>query len=260
MNIQLAVYFTLAGIAIGSFLNVCIDRLPSVKSLVSPPSQCDACQHRLGILDLIPILSYLILRGRCRYCSARIPLRILIVEVAAGILFFLAFWRYGLTAQFGVTVFWCCVFLVIIFIDWEKQRILNEITYPAAIIALIILAIHTHVPGANLLPPQSTLINGVISGAVLFGLFLLIILLRPGAMGMGDAKLVALIGLVSGFPLVVFSMLIGAVVGGIVAIILLATKKKGLKDAVPYGTILGIGPIFALIFAPDILNWYLGFF
>ena len=104
------------------------------------------------------------------------------------------------------------------------------------------------------------LINGVISGAVLFVFFLLIILIRPGAMGMGDAKLVALIGLVSGFPLVVFSMIIGVVLGGIVAIILLAAKIKGRKDVIPYGTFLGIGPIIALIFAPGILNWYLGFF
>jgi leader peptidase (prepilin peptidase)/N-methyltransferase len=149
---------------------------------------------------------------------------------------------------------------VIIFIDWETQLILNKITYPAGVIALIILAIHTYVPGANLMVPQATLINGLVSGAVLFVFFLLIILIRPGAMGMGDAKLVALIGLVSGFPLIIISMVIGVVLGGIVAAILLATKKKGRKDVIAYGTFLGIGPIIALIFAPQILNWYLGFF
>jgi leader peptidase (prepilin peptidase)/N-methyltransferase len=260
MSIQLAVYFTLAGVIVGSFLNVCIDRLPSRKSLVSPPSHCDACQHRLGILDLIPVFSHLILRGRCRYCGARIPSRVLLVEVSSGLLFLLAFWQYGLTAQFGVTAFWCCVFLVVIFIDWESQLILNKITYPAAVIAIVILAVHTYVPDANLLPPQATLINGLVSGALLLVFFLLIILLRPGAMGMGDAKLVALIGLVSGFPLVVFSILIGVVLGGIVAIVLLATKKKGRKDVIPYGAFLGIGPILALIFATNIINWYLPFF
>jgi leader peptidase (prepilin peptidase)/N-methyltransferase len=260
MIIQLAVFFTLVGIAIGSFLNVCIDRLPLHKSLVSPPSHCDACGRRLGLLDLVPIFSYLFLRGRCRYCRAHIPIRVLIVEVCAGLFFFLAFWRYGLSAQFGVTVFWCCVFLVIIFIDWERQLILNRITYPAAVIAIVILAVHTYVSGATLLPPQSTLINGLISGAALFVFFVLIILIRPGAMGMGDAKLVALIGFVSGFPLVVFSMMIGIVIGGIVAVILLATGKKKREDVIPYGAFLGIGPIIALIFAPEILNWYLGFF
>jgi leader peptidase (prepilin peptidase)/N-methyltransferase len=260
MSIQLAIYFTLVGFAIGSFLNVCIDRLPARKSLVSPASHCDACQRKLGIIDLIPVLSYLILRGRCRHCGARIPVRVLLVEAITGILFFLAFWRYGLTAQFGVTAFWCCIFLVVIFIDWEQQLILNIITYPAIVIALILLAIHTYVPGANFMPPQATLLNGVISAAVVFVFFMLIVLIRPGAMGMGDAKLVALIGLTSGFPLVVFSMIIGVVLGGIVAVILLAAKIKGRKDVIPYGTFLGIGPIIALIFAPEILNWYLRFF
>lgn len=260
MIIQLVIFFTLIGIAIGSFLNVCIDRLPTRKSLVSPPSHCDACQRRLGLLDLVPILSYLILRGRCRYCGTRIPIRVLLVEFLAGLIFFLAFWRFGLSAQFGVTVFWCCVFLVIIFIDWEHKLILNVITYPAIIIAIAILAIHTYMSGVTLMPPEATLINGLISAAILFVFFFLIVVIRPDAMGMGDAKLVALIGLVSGFPLVVFSMLIGIVIGGIVAIILLATGKKGRKDVISYGTFLGIGPIVALIFAPDILNWYLSFF
>jgi leader peptidase (prepilin peptidase)/N-methyltransferase len=260
MDIQLAVYFTIVGLAVGSFLNVCIDRLPAGKSLVSPSSHCDACGRRLDLLDLVPVFSYLVLRGRCRYCRAHIPFRVFLVELLSGVLFLLAFWRYGLTAQFGVTAFWCCIFLVIIFIDWEHQLILNKITYPAAVIAIIILAIHTYVPGANLLPPSSTLINGLVSGAILFVFFMLIILIRPGAMGMGDAKLVALIGFTSGFPLVVFSMVIGVVIGGIVAIVLLSTKKKGRKDVIPYGTFLGIGPIIALIFATNILSWYLSYF
>src|SRR4030043_391088 len=179
MIIQLVIFFTLIGIAIGSFLNVCIDRLPTRKSLVSPPSHCDACQRRLGLLDLVPILSYLILRGRCRYCKAHIPVRVLLVEVLTGLIFFLAFWRYGLSPQFAITAFWCCVFLVIIFIDWEHKLILNRITYPAAIIALIILAIDSFVPGVNLFAgwtfiPGTSLFSGLISGIALFVFFLLI--------------------------------------------------------------------------------------
>jgi leader peptidase (prepilin peptidase)/N-methyltransferase len=260
MIIQLAILFTLVGIAVGSFLNVCIDRLPSRKSLISPPSHCDACQRQLGLLDLIPVFSYLILGGRCRYCGARIPIRVFIVEFITGILFLLAYWQYGLSAQFGVTAFWCCVFIVIIFIDMEHKLILNIITYPAIVIAIVLLAVHTYVSGVTLMPPEATLINGLISSAVLFAIFYLVILIMPGGMGEGDAKLVALIGLVSGFPLVVFAMMIGIIIGGIVAIILLATRKKGRKDVISYGTFLGIGPIVALIFATHIINWYLGFF
>jgi len=270
MTIQLTILFTLAGIAIGSFLNVCIDRLPLHKSLAYPPSHCDACQRRLTLIDMVPILSYLLLRGRCRYCKAHIPIRVFLVEVITGLIFFLASWRFILSphspeyATFAITVFWCCVFLVIIFIDWEHQLILNKITYPAAVIALIILAIDSFVPGVNLFPgwtfiPHISLYSGLISGVVVLVFFLLIAIIRPGSMGMGDAKLVALIGFVSGFPLVVFSMLIGIVIGGVVAIYLLASKKKGRKDVIPYGTFLGIGPIIALIFAPEILKWYVKF-
>src|SRR4030065_1615713 len=194
MTLQFTVLFTLAGIAIGSFLNVCIDRLPSRKSLVTPPSHCDSCQRRLGLLDNIPIFSYLFLRGHCRYCGARIPVRVLLVEFITGLLFFLAFWRFGLTAQFGITAFWCCVFLVIIFIDWEHKLILNVITYPAIIIAIAILAIHTYMSGVTVMPPEATLINGLISAAILFVFFFLIDVIRPDAMGMRDAKLVALTG------------------------------------------------------------------
>jgi len=262
MTILLTVIFTLLGIAAGSFLNVCIDRLPVRKSLVYPASHCEACQHRLSIKDLVPLFSYLWLRGRCRYCRALIPRRVFLVELLSGILFFLAFWRFGLSIQFALTAFWSCVFLVIIFIDWGHQLILNKVTLPAAIVALVILAIDSFVPGVSLFPgrvffPEPSILSGFSSGVALFIFFLIIIAFKPEAMGMGDAKLVALIGLVSGFPLVIFSALIGIVIGGLVAIYLLAFKKKGRKDVIPYGAFLGIGPIIAILFDYEILNWYL---
>jgi len=261
MTILLTAVFTLLGIAVGSFLNVCIDRLPLRKSLAYPPSHCDSCQHRLSVKDLAPLFSYLWLRGRCRYCRERIPLRVPLVELLSGALFFLAFWQFGLSVQFALTAFWCCVFLMIIFIDWEHQLILNKITYPAAIVALVILAIDSFIPGVNLFPgrlfvPEISILSGVISAVILLLFFLLIVVFRPGSMGMGDAKMVALIGLVSGFPLVIFSMLLGVVIGGVVAIYLLAFKKKGRKDVIPYGAFLGIGPIIAILFDYEILNWY----
>jgi leader peptidase (prepilin peptidase)/N-methyltransferase len=262
--IQTAVFFTIVGLAIGSFLNVCIDRLPARKSLISPPSHCDACRHRLGLLDLVPLFSYLLLRGRCRYCRAHIPIRSPLVEFLTGLLFLAAYWRYGLTVEFAIVAFYCCIFLLVIFIDLEHKLILNVITYPALIIAAVIMAVNSFVPGVNLFPgityiPDNSFFSGLISGAVVMGFFFLVAIIRPGAMGMGDVKLVALIGLVSGFPLVVMAMLFGILPGGIFAIFLLATKKKGRKDVIPYGSFLGIGPIVALLFAEPLLNWYLGF-
>jgi leader peptidase (prepilin peptidase)/N-methyltransferase len=265
MTIFLTVIFTLAGLAIGSFLNVCIDRLPARKSLVTSPSRCDACQKRLTVIDLIPVMSYIWLRGRCRSCGARIPLRVLLVEVLTGLLFFLAFWRFGLSVQFGIAVFWSCIFLVIIFIDWEHQLILNKITYPAAVIALLLLGADSIFPGAGILEnfrmiPQPSILSGLIAGGIAFTFFLIVFLINPRGMGMGDIKLVALIGLVMGIPFSIAALLIGIIVGGIVAIIILALKLKGRKDVIAYGTFLAIGPILMLLWGNEIWTWYQNLF
>ncbi|MCK4862964.1 MAG: prepilin peptidase [Dehalococcoidales bacterium] len=265
MTILLTAVFTLLGIAVGSFLNVCIDRLPLRKSLVYPPSHCDSCQQRLSVKDLIPLFSYLWLRGCCRYCRARIPLRVPLVEVLSGALFFLAFWRFGLSVQFALTAFWCCVFLMIIFIDWEHQLILNKVTYPAAIVALVILAIDTLLPEPGILGnlgflPQPSILSGIIGGAIGFVFFLIVFLINPRGMGMGDVKLAGLIGLVTGLPLIIVGLLTGILLGGLVAVVLLLLRRKGRKDVIPYGTFLAIGPILALLWGNEIFDWYLGFF
>ncbi len=265
MEILLTVIFTLLGLAVGSFLNVVIDRLPAGRSLVVPPSQCDACGHRLSPGDNIPLFGYLWLRGRCRYCGAPIPRRVLWVELLGGILFFLAFWRFGLSAEFAVTAFWCCVFLVIIFIDWEHKLILNKITYPAAVVALIILAIDSLLPPTGLFThrifmPETSILSGVIGGVVGSVFFLVVALIKPEGMGVGDIKLGGLIGLAAGFPLMIFALLIGVFIGGLVAVALLLLKVKGWKDIIPYGTFLAIGPIIALLWGREILTWYIGFF
>ena len=263
MDILLATLFTLFGIAIGSFLNVCIDRLPSGTSLISLPSHCDACQHRLSPLDLIPVFSYLYLRGHCRYCQARIPLRVLLVELLSGVLFLLAFWRFGLSSEFVFTAFWGCIFLIIIFIDWEHKLILNKVTYPAVVVALIILAVDSLLKDSALFSniiflPQPSILSGLIGGAIGFAFFLIVFLINPRGLGMGDIKLAFLIGLVTGFPIVIGALLIGIVLGGVVAVVLLLLKIKGRKDAIPYGTFLGIGPIVTLLWGREILAWYIG--
>lgn len=267
MNTCLTVIFTAVGVAIGSFLNVCIDRLPLRQSLVSPPSHCDACQHRLSPVDLVPLLGYLWLRGRCRYCGARIPLRVPLVELLGGVVFFLSFWYFGLTVQFGITAFWCCIFLVIIFIDWEHKLILNKVTYPMAVLALVILAFDMLSPG-SLLPgglsflplDKPAILSGVIGGAVGFGFFLLVFFITPRGMGMGDVKLAGLIGLVAGWPMAVVALLLGIFIGGLAALVLLSLRLKGRKDVIPYGTFLAIGPIITLFWGMDIFHWYQGLF
>jgi leader peptidase (prepilin peptidase)/N-methyltransferase len=280
MEIPLFVIFTLLGLALGSFLNVLIDRLPVGKSLVRPPSHCDACEHKLSFFDLMPVLSYLILRGRCRYCQAHIPLRVLWVEVGSGLIFFLSYWRFvayppaGFEPnyiQFAITALWCCVFLAIIFIDWEHKLILNRITYPAVLAALVILGIDTISPEWSVLTyikyhwPESgvlniDILNGIIAGAIGFAFFFIIFVINPRGMGMGDIKLAFLIGIVTGFPLVVVALLIGILVGGLAAIVFILLMKKGRKDVIPYGTFLAIGPVVTLLWGNKILDWYLSLF
>jgi leader peptidase (prepilin peptidase)/N-methyltransferase len=267
MDAALTALFTIVGVAVGSFLNVCIDRLPARKSLISPPSHCDACRHRLSLADLVPLLSYLWLRGRCRYCGVRIPLRVPLVELLGGVVFFLSFWYFGLTARFGITAFWCCIFLLVIFIDWEHRLILNKVTYPMALLALVLLAFDTLSPGLLLpgglsfLPlDKPAILSAVIGGAVGFGFFLLVFLIAPRGIGFGDVKLAGLIGLVVGWPVAVVALLLGIFIGGLAAVVLLALRLKGRKDAVPYGTFLAIGPIITLFWGMDILRWYQGLF
>ena len=265
MEIILAIVFAVLGIAIGSFLNVGIDRLPVGKSLVYPPSHCDVCQHPLSPKDLIPVFSYLWLRGRCRYCRAPIPHRSLWVEVLSGFLFALTYWHFGLSVQFAITAFYSCIFLLILFIDWEHKLILNKVTYPAALATLIILAIDFFLPDVGLFGnliflPEPRILSGVIGGTIGFVFFLITWLIYPKGMGFGDIKMAGLIGLVTGFPLVIIALFIGIFIGGLTAIILLLFKIKKRKEAIPFGPFLALGPIATLLWGSDILNWYLGFF
>jgi leader peptidase (prepilin peptidase)/N-methyltransferase len=257
--------FTVLGMVIASFLNVLIDRLPQNASIVSPPSHCPSCQRRLAAKDLIPVFSYLWLRGRCRYCRAPIPRRVLGMEIAIGALLPLLYWHYGLSAALGITAFYCCLFITILVIDWEKGLILNRLVYPSMIVALLFsIFLHGEVSvfalrsSIMLLPPA--IAQAAIGGAVGFGLALLVVVLSRGGMGWGDVKMAALIGLVVGFPLVFFTLIMAAILGGVVAVILLLLKKKRRKETIPFGPSLSVATIVTLIWGAGILSWWLNLF
>ena len=265
MEVILIIVFALLGTAIGSFLNVCIDRLPAGKSLVYPPSHCGACQHHLSAKDLIPVFSYLWLRRHCRFCQSPIPHRLFWVETGSGLLFALTYWYYGLSVEFGVITFYCCLFVVLGVIDLEHKLILNKIVYPAAVLTLVILTIDSLLPSLGLFHhpvfiPGPSILSGVIGGATGFVLLLLPALVYRGGMGWGDIKLAALIGLITGFPLVFVALLLGIVLGGLVGGILLVFKIKKRKEAIPFGPFLSVATIATLLWGSDILGWYLGLF
>lgn len=265
MEVALIVAFALLGAAVGSFLNVCIDRLPAGKSLVYPPSHCESCQHRLSPKDLVPVFSYLWLRRRCRYCQATIPQRPFWVELGTGFLFALTCWYYGLSLQFVATAFYLSLFLVLGVIDLEHQLILNKIVYPAAAAALLI-DIFLPPPGIidlTLPLPLTGAISGVMGGATGFILFLAIYLVtlliyKQEGIGFGDVKLAGLIGLVAGSRLVLVALLMGVILGGFVSMALLLLKIKGRKEAIPFGPFLCLTTIVTLFWGKNILDWYLG--
>lgn len=255
MEILLIIIFAILGLAVGSFLNVCIDRLPQNKSIVFPPSHCEACQHKLAAKDLIPVFSYLRLRGRCRYCQASVPRRLFWVELATGVIFALLAWHYGLSPALGIMAFYACLFISIFVIDLEHGLILNKVVYSSIVVALLLA----------LLPrPWLTqwivtgIANAAIGGAIGFGLFLLIALVSRGGMGWGDVKLAALIGLATGFPLVFLSIIMGAILGGIVAVALVIAKKRKRRQTIPFGPFLAVAAMITLVWGSNIMDWYLG--
>ena len=239
--------FTLLGLFVGSFLNVCIDRLPRGQSIIHPRSHCAVCNRELGTLDLLPIFSYLWLRGRCRYCRARIPLRLPIVEGVTGLLFALLYWKFGLGLELGISLIYVSLLTAIFVIDLENQLVLDKVTYPAMVLAL---AFSFFWPGLGVV---SSLIGGAIG---LAAMALPFIIYRRG-MGLGDVKLGALVGLMTGFPLVFVAILLSWIGGGLVAAILLAFKIKKLKDPIPSATFLATSAMVTLLWGQAIWQWYL---
>ena len=239
--------YALLGIVIGSFLNVCIDRVPERKSIVSPPSHCSQCKHRLSLFELIPIFSYIILRGRCRSCGVKIPLRVLAVELGTGLMFILIWLRFGLSWETILTSIFGSLLIVIGLIDLEHQKIPNILIYPAIGIGLLLI------PLAHLDTPWMFILGGALGFAVLF----LIAVLSPGAMGMGDVKLTIFLGIIVGYPEIVIVLFLAFVSGGLIAGILLACKKIKRKDTLAFGPYLALAGLITMLYGDQILSWWI---
>ncbi len=255
------VLLTLAGALVGSFLNVCIDRLPARESVVTPPSHCPACKRRLSPVELIPVVSYLALRGRCRSCGAAIPRRVLVVEILTALLFGWLGLTMGAASGLAVGIFYTCVLTVIFFIDLEHRLVLNRVTFPAMAIALLLAGART-LPGDPMALGDAvpTLLRSLAGGAVGFVVLFLPAWLTRGGIGLGDVKLGALMGLALGLPAVLAGLFLGFLAGGVGAIVLLATGLRGRRDAVPYAPFLATGAWLALLYGNQIMAWYLARF
>jgi len=243
----LAWFYGFLGVCIGSFLNVCIDRLPEGGSVLSPPSRCSNCNRRLSVLELIPILSYIILRGRCKECGEKIPARVLAVEVGTGVILILIWLRFGQSWQTYLYSMYCLLLVVVGVIDLEHQKIFNYLIYPAIGVGFILI------PIIHLSTPWMYLAGGLMG----FGVLFLIAVLAPGAMGMGDVKLSIFLGLILGFPGIVVALFIAFVSGGFVAGVLLALKKIKRKDPIAFGPYLALAGVITLLYGNQIIEWWL---
>ena len=256
MSAVITVIAVAIGLAVGSFLNVCIDRLPKKDSLVSGRSHCDSCGRELRPAELVPVLSYVVLKGRCRTCGARIPARVVLVEAATGALFGVLVAVYGVTSAAVVLAIYGCILLVVFVIDLDHKLILNAVVYPSIILALAVAAI-VPPPWLGSIGPIP-LVSAILGAVTGFGLLFVIALVARGGMGWGDVKFAAFMGAATGFPLVIVALFVGIVVGGLAGILLLVTGKKGRKQGIPFGPFLAIGTMAAMLWGPQMLAWYLG--
>jgi len=262
MEIVLIILFAILGLVVGSFLNVCIDRLPQNKSIAYPPSHCEACQHKLAAKDLIPVFSYIRLRGHCRYCQVSIPRKLMWVELATAVIFAFLYWwcvifskpELGIVA-FGVLALYACLFIIIFVIDLEHGLILNKVVYPGMVVALL-LALYPWPWFSESIGMRVA--YAALGGAAGFAIFLLIAIVSRGGMGWGDVKLAALMGLATGFPLVFLAIIMAAILGGMVAVALMIAKKRTRRQTIPFGPFLALAAMVTLLWGSNILNWYLG--
>ncbi len=216
-------------------------------SLVYPPSHCEACGSKLALGELFPVLSYILLRGKCNHCSARIPARVPIVELSMGLLFVFLFFSYGLEVRLLAYIFYLSLFTLIFVIDLDRQIIPNILLYPSIPIAFVLSVFLLNVGWASSL-----------TGGGLAFLFLLIpYLVSKGGMGGGDVKLAGLIGLALGFPDVLAALFLAIISGGIFATILLLLRIKGRKSAIPFGPFLSLSAFVSLIWGQELIRYYL---
>jgi leader peptidase (prepilin peptidase)/N-methyltransferase len=237
------------GAVLGSFANVVIYRLPRGDSIVVPGSRCPNCQTPIRPWDNIPLISYLILRGRCRACGAPIAARYPMVEGLMAVLTIAVRARFVEPAAFLGTLLFVFLLLAITFIDLDHQIIPHWLSQPGIVAGLILAGLqHRLVPAA---------LAGLGAAGFILAIYLAsLLLLRREGMGLGDVWLAALMGVFLGWPAIASALFLGILVGGVVALLLLALGLRGRKDAIPFGPALAAGAVGGLFWGEAIARWY----
>jgi leader peptidase (prepilin peptidase) / N-methyltransferase len=262
----------LFGLVVGSFLNVCIARLPEERSIVSPPSHCPRCRTPIRWHDNIPVMSFLLLRGACRSCGLPISWRYPLVEVLNGLLWLWAVREFGASGEALLAMAVCSALLVITFIDLDHQIIPDVITLPGMAIGLaaaplFMTALAQPVPFARHLPatgPYLTALLNSVVGLLAGGMPLLFIgwlwqrLRGIEAMGGGDIKLMGMVGSFLGWQGALLTILVGAFAGSAVGLALIALKKHKADQHIPFGPFLALGALITLFRGYELREWYFG--
>jgi leader peptidase (prepilin peptidase) / N-methyltransferase len=247
-TVWLAVIFTLAGAAVGSFLNVCICRIPEGLSIVFPTSRCPHCGHPIRYHDNIPLVSYLLLGGKCRDCRAKISLRYPLVELITAVFAGLLFWKYGLTSAYLAVFLFICTLIVITFIDLDHQIIPHILTLTGIPIFGVLAVLFM---GLTLI---DTLLGIMIGAGTLYfvAVYYEAMTGREG-MGGGDVNLLAMLGAFLGWKALLFILLVSSLLGAVVGVILVVGKGKDMRYAVPFGPFLCTAAVLYLFFG-ELLN------
>ena len=243
-------FFVIIGLIVGSFLNVVIARLPEGRSLWGPRSLCPGCGSPIAWYDNIPVASFIALRAHCRHCAMPISWQYPLTEAGTALLFGIAYMVFGLTSDLLVGLALLAALVAITGIDLQRQLIPDVITLPGIIVGFL----------ASLATDRISWLDSLLGIAVGGGVFFVIIVASGGGMGGGDMKLGAMLGAFLGWQLVLLATFIAVVVGGGLAIGLMAAKLRGRKDAIPFGPFLAAGGAIGLLWGERILRWYLAGF
>lgn len=261
-----SIFVFMLGLCVGSFLNVCAYRISKNISVVFLRSHCPNCSHKLNALDLVPVASYALLGGRCRYCGERISPRYLAVEILTGILFIIAFYVFSSPMDIILTYIFICIILIIVLIDIDYKIIPDKLVVALMLVAIVNYSLNLFINAGSGIYGEKSWVNGIL-GAFIPSLLLFIIsivgsiLLKvEEALGMGDVKLFIPVGLFLGWKLSLATMLISFIIGGIFSIILLLAKSAGRKTEIPFAPFIAAGFFISLFWGWDLINWYFGLF
>ncbi|WP_370526066.1 A24 family peptidase [Cellulomonas sp. JH27-2] len=247
------------GLMIGSFLNVVIWRVPRGESIVSPPSACPRCGHEIRPRDNLPVIGWLILRGRCRDCGNPISPRYPLVELATGVLFAVTALLTGLSWLLPAMLYLVAIGIALTLIDIDTKRLPNAIVLPSYVVGAVLLALASANPGGE--SDWGAFVRALIGAAAMFTVYFVLLLIYPAGMGFGDVKLAGALGLYLGWfgwGALVVGWFAAYLLGGIFSIGLLLVRRADRKSGIPFGPWMLLGAGVGILFGQQLADWYAG--